>query len=165
MMESEEWRSLPDFPGYEVSNMGRVRWRDRIKTATPDHKGYPRVSFWINGSSRKVFVHKLVAEAFLGPRPHGMVIRHGSAGNGVPAVSNLQYGTPIENEADKVVHGTRVNGTKHHSNKLTESQVIEIRRRHIPKHPVHGLSAIARELGVSVKTIQAIVQRETWKHI
>jgi hypothetical protein len=163
---SEEWRAISAFPGYEVSDHGRIRWHGwRLRKAVIDAKGYPRVSFWINGKSRQIYVHKLVAEAFLGPRPEGMVVRHGPLGNMIPALANLKYGTPVENEADKAEHGTKVVGMRHHSNKLTEDQVKEIRRRHIPRDPVHGLNAIARELNVSVKTVQAIVLRKIWKHI
>lgn len=164
-MESEKWLPVVGFAGYEVSSLGRVRRGARIRKATPDGDGYPRVSFWVDGKAKKVAVHKLVAAAFLGPRPHGLVIRHLDGKNSDPSVGNLAYGTPLENEADKGAHGTKVVGTKHHSNKLTEDQVLEIRRRHVPRDPEHGLNAMARELSVSVKTVQAIVLRETWKHI
>lgn len=166
VIQSEEWRPITMFPGYEVSNLGRVRWHGRrLRKPVRDAKGYPRVSFWINGKSRQIYIHKLVAEAFLGPRPEGMVVRHGPDGNGNPAVTNLQYGTPTENEADKADHGTKIVGEKHYANKLTTDQVLDIRRRHIPRHPEHGLNAMAKEFSVCVKTVQAIVLRKTWKHI
>lgn len=164
-MESEEWLPVVGFVGYEVSSLGRVRRGARIRKATPDGDGYPRVSFWVDGRAKKVAVHKLVAAAFLGPRPRGLVIRHLDGKNSDPSLGNLAYGTPLENEADKAEHGTKVVGTKHHSNKLTEAQVAEIRRRHVPRDPDHGLSALARELSVSVKTVQRIVKREIWKHV
>jgi hypothetical protein len=164
-MESEEWRQVAAFPGYEVSNLGRVRRGIRIRKATLDSKGYPRVSFWVNGKSRQIPVHKIVAEAFLGPRPPDLVIRHLDGHNNNPASVNLKYGTSLENEADKAAHGTKAVGEKHGACKLTEAQVIEIRRRHVPRHPQHGLNAMAREFGVSVQTIRPIVLRKTWKHI
>lgn len=165
MESQEEWRPVAAFPGYEVSSLGRIRWRHRIRKAVLDTKGYPRVSFWVDGKSRYVYVHKIVAEAFLGPRPTGMVIRHMDGKNGNVAAGNLEYGTSVENEADKAAHGTKIVGEKHPASKLTAEKVLEIRRRHIPRHPVHGLNAMAREFGVAVKTVQKIVLRERWKHV
>lgn len=161
----ERWRPIEGHPKYEVSDLGRIRWRNRLRKFTPDSNGYLRVSFWQDGKAVKVAVHILVTEAFHGPRPAGCVARHRNGDHTDCRASNLHWGTPAENEADKDAHGTKVNGAKHHSNKLTEAQVREIRRRYMPRDPVNGLAAMGREFGVSTKTAQQIVKREIWKHV
>lgn len=161
----ENWLPIPEYPGYEVSDLGRIRRGDKIRKGTPTSDGYLRVSFWADGKAIKVSVAKLVAAAFLGPRPPGAVIRHGANGKTDNGVHNLSYGTPIENEADKAAHGTVVNGTKHHSNKLSEHDVLTIRRRYVPRDKQNSLHAIARDYGLSAKTVQQIVRREIWKHV
>lgn len=111
---NEQWRPIPGFPGYEVSDKGRVLSRqmyhgsDRPRLmSTPTHDdGYRIVHLTADGASRVVRVHLLVTAAFLGPRPDGMVVRHldGDAGNN--ALLNLRYGTASENSFDQVRHGT-----------------------------------------------------------
>lgn len=75
----EQWRTAivdgETWENYQVSNLGRVmnlnyRGTGKAKLMTPvdNSKGYSRVNFWKNGESDWVFVHRLVAEAFL-PNP------------------------------------------------------------------------------------------------
>jgi hypothetical protein len=61
------------------------------------------------GSKRKIPVHQLVLGAFVGQRPSlDHVGRHldGDRLRNVPA--NLAWGTPAENIADSIRHGTHV---------------------------------------------------------
>lgn len=60
--------------------------------------------------SRKVAT--LVAEAFIGPRPPGTVVRHDDGDHTNDAASNLIYGTVAENVKDTVRHGTHKNTRK-----------------------------------------------------
>lgn len=162
---NEEWRPIEGRAEYEVSNLGRVQRRGRVRALTPDGDGYLRVSFWQDGKAVKVGVHTLVAETFLGRRPPGLVVRHVDGVNSNNHLDNLQWGTPQENEADKDAAGTKVNGTKHHSNKLTEADVLAIRARYVSGDKTASLRAIGSDYGVSAKTVQRIVQRKIWKHV
>ena len=47
------------------------------------------------------YVHRLVLEAFVGPCPEGMECRHLEGDTANNALSNLAWGTPQENAADK----------------------------------------------------------------
>lgn len=72
-----EWRMVPNWDAYEVSDDGEVR---RVKKSvrgrlTPyllrpsvGNHGYFQVSLCQDGRLVKVLIHWLVAEAFLGPR-------------------------------------------------------------------------------------------------
>jgi hypothetical protein len=99
---------------YEVSDLGRVRslhhGRQRIlrpgTSGTSRKKGYPMLILYVDGLREKRFVHKLVAEAFIGPCPEGEEIRHKDGNHQNPAASNLLYGTSHENHMDAVEHGT-----------------------------------------------------------
>lgn len=98
----EIWREIE--PGLEVSNLGRCR---RICKTHLNADGYPCIS----GGERnapKIPVHRLVAQAFLGPRAEGEVIRHLNDVKTDPRLDNLCYGTRKENYADAVANG-RVN--------------------------------------------------------
>lgn len=105
-MSPEEWRPVDGYPGYEVSSLGRVRsWRThrgvpgpRILKPGRGSKGYLVVR--LAGAAQKV--HRLVAEAFLGPMPDGLQTRHLDSNNQNNAAANLAYGTQLENMADRV---------------------------------------------------------------
>jgi hypothetical protein len=53
-----------------------------------------------------------VAEAFHGPRPVGLEVRHLDGDSLNNAASNLRYGTRTENLLDAVEHGTHYNAKK-----------------------------------------------------
>lgn len=112
--EREWWRKLRSYPGYQVSNLGRVRSVDRVlsdgRTAGgvilsqwPDTKGYLRVKV----AGRSLKVHLLVLEAFHGRRPAGMVGCHGPGGKNDNRAAALRWDTPSANELDKRVTRAR----------------------------------------------------------
>ena len=105
----EEWRSIPGFPGYQVSDRGRIlslrRRTARILKVTQTD-GYGVVSLCCNGRAVIRRVHSLVLLAFAGPRPHGAVTRHLDGNSENNALMNLAYGTQSENIADSIRHGT-----------------------------------------------------------
>lgn len=69
-MQNEIWKDAPGFPGYQVSNAGRVRSFERI--LVPDNvKGYYRVRLYRKGRVSRVYIHRLVASAFV-PNPAGL---------------------------------------------------------------------------------------------
>lgn len=117
---TETWRPVVGYEGlYEVSDIGRVaslpKWhfRDRrILKSWHDEDGYPSVNLCASGSRRRYAMHVLVAEAFVGPRPDGLMVRHldGKPTNNQPA--NLQWGTAKENVQDMLAHGTGRNQRK-----------------------------------------------------
>ena len=118
----EQWKPVPGYEGiYEVSSEGRVRSLPRrgvrggLMTTRPGKRGgYLVVALTRDGRTSTKAVHVLVAAAFLGPRPPGMQVRH-REGNPLDArLVNLAYGTPAENAADKVAHGTNHQLNKTH---------------------------------------------------
>jgi len=58
--------------------------------------------------------HRLVALAFLGPRPEGAVVRHLDGDPLRPHAENLAYGTKSENLVDQVAHGTHPTASRNH---------------------------------------------------
>lgn len=55
--------------------------------------------------SREIKTHRLVLEAFVGPRPHGMVACHGWNGPLDNSLGNLRWGTPESNDKDRICFG------------------------------------------------------------
>lgn len=116
----EEWRDVKGFEGkYEVSSHGNVRvcptcppirgirsgWVKKV-TYPKNHKGRPCVSLSANGKSRMRLVNTLAAEAFLGFKPSlEYQCCHDDGNSYNNHVSNLRWGSPKENAADKYRHG------------------------------------------------------------
>jgi len=166
--KQEEWRPIRGYPGYEVSDMGRVRshhsWRGmpgpRILKASRHRKGYLAVSLCRGGARLSQRVHVLVLGAFVGPRADGYQCRHldGNPGNNRPG--NLAWGTAKENVADAIGHGTFQYGIGGRHPKLTPDAVLEIRR--LWKAGAASTGQLGRQFGVHRKTITNILTLHNW---
>lgn len=165
-MVTENWRAVPGHPGYEVSDLGRVRsYRNRQGHPTPTPRllspaivqGYRHIKL---GRSRQTKVHLLVLEAFVGPRPDGMLCRHLDGNPLNNRLSNLRWGTPEENYADRHLHGTHNSGSRNGRAVIDERAAVEIKRRAVAgeKH-----AAIAQDFGVSRGIVANISAGRTWK--
>lgn len=115
----EQWRPVPSHPDrYEVSDRGRVRCMARVarrgfialfefdrkilKQAVGGRaRNYRRVM--LANPKRHAYVHHLVAEAFLGPRPEGAMVLHMNDNGFDNRLANLRYGDREENELDRHV--------------------------------------------------------------
>lgn len=123
-------------------------------------KGYGNV-FW-RGKNR--IAARVVCEHANGPAPSGAHHAAHSCGRGhlgCVAKHHLSWKSPLENNADKAVHGTNTVGEKSSLSKLTSEQVCEIRQlaKLIPQKD------IAPIFGVAASNISMIVSGKTWKHV
>lgn len=107
----DEWLAVYGFKGrYEVSSSGRIKslqHKINRKNGTKQRiagrilkqsvtNGYLSVRI----ANKTHYTHSLVARAFFGPRPKGFQVLHGPLGKLNNSVSNLRYGSPIENSHD-----------------------------------------------------------------
>lgn len=123
-MSEETWRWVPGYEGaYEVSDHGRVRsWRKWTRGPAPRYLkpqphvkyGHRKVMLWSQGAYDNWYVHRLVLAAFVGPMPEGQITRHLDGDPSNNHLNNLAYGTPAENVADAIRHGTVAKGSKSH---------------------------------------------------
>lgn len=122
------WLPVNGWPYYEVNENGEVRSLDRefpdplgrtfrrrgkMLTAYMAN-GYPTVTLSARDRRRTQQVHRIVAEAFIGPRPEGADIRHLDGNPRNNHVSNLAYGTRSENMLDEVHAGRHYQTRKTH---------------------------------------------------
>lgn len=115
-MKGEEWRPIIGWEGYyEASNRGRIRSLERIvakqdgsaqKVEAKILKGTRRksgtvfVSLRRSSKSKELPVARLVLEAFEGPTPGGIEIRHRNGDVGNNQLSNLDRVLPFQNDPD-----------------------------------------------------------------
>lgn len=157
----EEWRRVAKWPDYEVSNLGRVR-RHIVKVMKPwaSKDRYPSVCL---PRGKRVYIHRLVLEAFDRPAASGEEARHIDGDRSNPRLDNLRWGSRSENQRDRRDHGTSNRGERSGSAKLTEADVIAIRTRYGSSKCPQRL--LADEYGVGVATINQVIRRQTWSHI
>jgi hypothetical protein len=110
---AEEWRAVvgraSKFP-YEVSSLGRVRHAitKRISGGGCSPHGYRQVGLSLNKEVKRISVHILVAEAFLGPCPKGLEVNHKSGNKADNTPENLEYVTRGENLSHAMRLGLRI---------------------------------------------------------
>lgn len=110
---------------------------------------------------RSVYVHRLVAEAFI-DNPEGKPDVAHVDGNGLNNhVDNLRWSTEKENMADKIRHGTLLQGSSHPNSRLTQDQVSDIRSMRKDGVSAEGLAGLFK---VSKWTIYDVCNpNRTWK--
>lgn len=96
------WLEIPDFPVYEISEMGQVRTiaTGRIRKAHLDRDGYLRLGLWREGKTVTRYVHRLVLTTFVGPCPDGMEGCHNDGDKLNNCSSNLRWDTHQANMDD-----------------------------------------------------------------
>jgi len=129
----EKWLYIKDFEGiYQVSTDGRVRrWRKKAKTwfylSPISHSGgYLRLKLRNKGNDKDVYIHRLVAEAFIAHRKD-QVVNHIDGDKQNNHVSNLEWVTQREN----VSHGDKVEnktGVRNRGNKWSARILINGKR-------------------------------------
>lgn len=103
----EIWKTIDDWPNYEVSNLGRVKNKNtgNIMKQTLGRDGrYLSVFLCNKGEENTQRVHRLVANAFLGKRP-GMMVNHIDGNKLNNRVSNLEWCTAKENNNHAIAIG------------------------------------------------------------
>lgn len=173
---------MPGYEGrYEVSDQGRVRslrWMVERRTEPLLLKGFLQRGYrrvLIGGRNRSV--HHLVLEAFVGPRPAGLVTGHLNGRRDDNRPTNLAWITPTENQAHRILHGTtrtgdnsparlhpesRPRGAKHWKARLTEADVLAMRAAVAAGATQRSQ---ADRFGVATKTVSQIVTGRGWRHL
>jgi len=163
-LQAENWKPVAGFYGsrYEVSDLGRVRNHETMLVLShcPTVRGYIQVTLKIKGVKAARTVHRLVAEAFLGPCPIGKEVNHKNGIKTDAALSNLEYVTPKQNIAHAISTGLMKPRTKKHY-KLSPDDVRQIRR-------LFGIAThieIGARFGVGARQITAIRGRRAWADV
>ena len=105
----EEWRDIPNYPGYQASNLGRIRStkNKEIKVLKQFEKlyGYYKVNLFINGVSNTMSVHRLVLMSFNGLPMKGEECDHINRNPSDNRIENLRWVTRSQNALNKKPYG------------------------------------------------------------
>lgn len=169
-MFDDIWKPAFGFPDYEVSSSGKVRratkgcgtWVGRILKPSVTH-GYLHVSLSSGCNVTNKRLHVLVCETFHGPRPDTTYdAAHEDGNKENNSESNLSWKTKVENQQDRIIHGTDIRGENVFGSKLTTDAVREIRERFAAGESRKKLAA---EYGIDKSNIWLIGTKRTWRHV
>lgn len=182
MNNIEIWRNIPGFSRYQASNNGNLRSMNyknsgKIKSLKPakSKDGYLRtVLLNDEGKYKSIQVHRMIMLSFHGYSE--LEVNHINGITNDNFLSNLEYVTHSEN----LLHAYRIglqkpsSGSKNGNSKLTEEQVLEI-RKYVDDIKSSGKrywnrKEVAAKYGVSEYYIKEIVMNRTtrknaWSHI
>lgn len=123
----------------------------------PGTWGYPTIHR--NGKTQNI--HRFIYEQVHGKVPDHLVVRHKCDVRNCINTNHMELGTHKENSQDMVVRGRNLYGEINRNSKLTEKEVLEIRRLSVS----YSQRELAKMFNVGKTTIARIQNRETWKHI
>jgi len=163
------------FPDYRVGQDGSIWTRkiERSPTKTSEwrlmkcwktNRGYLLVRLCNRGAKAIYQVHRLVLLTFVGPCPEGMQARHyPDSRRDNNRLNNLSWATQEVNQGDRLEHGTDSRGEKSGKAKLTNEDVMAVRK--LACSGRYSKRAIGRMFNVSVDCVIDILTGRTWSHL
>ena len=165
------------FPGYRVGMDGSVwtAWKkiglgrgkgsrfvigEGWKEIGTMNNGYPTANLCAGRKMTPWRIHQLVLLAFVGTCPEGMEVCHNDGSKTNNCLENLRYGTRKENIWDKDRHGTILFGERNPMSKVTQEQVVDMRRRH---ENGESQTKIAVDFGIDRSEVSRIVNFKVWR--
>lgn len=169
----ENWKTIPGFPDYSASDLGRIR-RDTPSRGYPQGghilkpgvgtKGHHYVNLRRDKRAFSRYVHRTILETFVGPAPADKpCCAHRNGDPSDNRLSNLRWATYKENSQDSIRHGTskRPGGTAHFRAKLTPELIQEAKRLH---KEGQSFRAIGRQLGATHNTIANAIRERSYRN-
>lgn len=126
-------------------------------TGAKNYNGYG--AFRVN--NRNQFPHRFSWELHSGSIPRGSFVCHSCDNPSCVNPKHLWLGSNSDNVHDMVRKRRHTFGERNPMSKLTEKEVLEIRRMGRLK----SLSQISRRFSLGISTVSQILNRHRWKHI
>jgi len=163
--ENVEWRAIPGYEGrYDCSEEGNVYSLLTNCVLKPYTYAYPSVVLHKDGKRKTHHIHALVASAFLGERPIGLVVNHIDSVKTNNHVSNLEYITHKMNVEHAIKIGIRNDvGEENSYSKLCNEDIPKIRELLASREFTQ--MQIAKMFGISNYSISLIKTGKTWQSV
>lgn len=165
----EEWRDITNYPNYQVSNLGRVKSKERYtkqrngmnlrkeKLLTPqkDHKGYLYVRLYNENGWKYFKIHILVAKAFIPNLLNEPTVDHIDRNKENNKIDNLRWANYIvqANNKDKttIIQNMKILGKKPYKNRAEKVKQYDLNNNFI-KEFISSREA-SKLLNISEKSI------------
>jgi hypothetical protein len=180
MINVEIWKDIPGYGNhYQASNTGKIRSKDRVirkysavagkvvnqkykgrvLNCKPDCTGYVHVHLGVNKKKFTIQIGRLILMAFVGMPENSEECCHNNGISNDNRLENLRWDTHLENNRDRLRHGTYGLGELHPMAKLNSETVLKIYNDKLP-----GI-AIAEKYGVSAKHVSDIKKGIIWASV
>lgn len=172
------WKNVVGFEGiYSVSSCGQVRrdvpsrgfgsrsFAGKIMSQKKCTDGYRSVSLYpLQGKQKQIHVHRLVAIAFIGPVPSGLVVNHKDGIKHNNDLSNLEYLTTSQNIKHAYASGLAKGkpGETNSNVVLNDDAIRAIRLLHSEGWTNNSIS---RAMRINPGKISRIVNGHIWKAV
>ena len=167
---NEEWKTIPGYSRYEISNLGNVR--KKLKPCL-NRAGYETIGLISDYGNRKdLRVHRLVANLFIEKKDSSKnLVNHidGIKNNNI--VSNLEWCTAKENTRHAIENG--MFNTKFHNFTLEEKQEmynmlkrgerikdVSLKFNNIATSTIHNI--LANDFGI--KSLKSLINQSRYHH-
>jgi hypothetical protein len=170
----ENWRNVPDWPEYQVSDLGRVRRVSRSKRgrgradgilAQADRNGYRVITLFRRTPDQIIklsaYVHRMVLLSFAGSPPaEGMQCNHKNGVRHDNALANLEWTTSLENNQ----HAVHDLGAKRGTSGIGCSAAKVVDCQAIRQASADGLGErrIAKQFNVSRWLVREVLAGSHW---
>ena len=157
----EIFKDIKDYKGhYQISNFGRVKSIKNNKILKPRSSGvkkrYQFVCLCKNSICKEKYIHRLVAERFIGNPKKKYSVNHKDGNPKNNVVSNLEWATGTEQNNHAFLLGLK-KSTDH--SKLTEKEVLEIYKSR------ECIKDLSKRYKISGATISLIKNNKIWKNL
>lgn len=161
----EEFREVHDFPGYFISNTGRVFHYDKeLKASEYNKYGHSQFRMYRDGKQYARGVHRMVAEEFI-PNPDNLtIVRHLDDNPRNNHVDNLAWGTRKDNAQDSIRNGSFVfnyhtftRDEIERSNETNRTPVVAINLKTGDQFTFKSQAEAARQLNLSQGNIGMVL--------
>ena len=169
MTIKEEWKDIENFPNYQVSNLGRVKSKERYtkqrngmnlreeKLLTPqkDHKGYLYVRLYNHNGWKYFKVHILVAKAFIPNLFNEPTVDHIDRNKENNIVDNLRWASYIvqanNKDKTKIIKNMKTLGKKQYKNRAKKVKQYDLNGKFIKEWSSSRNASL--ELGITETSI------------
>lgn len=172
-------RTLEDaLTRHALKTEGCWEWTSvRLKVPNGKDKGklgYGLIQRYANKKRTITLAHRAAYELAHGPIPEGLCVLHKCDNRGCVNPDHLFLGSKGENNSDRNKKGRQARGEGHPRVKLTEQDVLEIRRtyKHYPRGtaaPIedrpYTASGMSKRYGVSLRAIRNILNGKNWRYL
>lgn len=173
----EIWKDIVGYEGiYQVSNFGNVKSLSfgpkniresgtiKLLRQTPSNCGYYKVELYKNGKSKMMYVHRLVATAFIPNPDKKPQVNHIDGNKANNVLSNLEWASRRENQLHAIYHGLRTRSPmlgRTGSNNPSSKAILQYDLSGNFIREWCGISEAARSLGISSSSISNCLSGKT----
>lgn len=149
----EIWKDIPDFPNYQISNLGNVinKTTNKVRKCIVNKCGYYQLKLNNNGKYKMFLVHRLVAQAFIPNSDNLLEVNHIDCNKQNNCVDNLEWCTRSKN----ILHAYKNNMCESQKNHLImlhkqkEKRIVQKTLNNVKIKIWDSIAQIERTLGYS----------------